>query len=128
MDNVIAFPKENKRLDVSNTPTSVDEVAMAIEKMKLDFYHDVADNLMDHVVQSIGSLNIDSSHNEEIHIREIDIILMREVITAFMCRLGNVEHPLKNLADEVVKDVNTDQENGSIDYRLKVPGSLPEKT
>ena len=128
MDNVIAFPKENKRLDVSNTPTSLDEVAMAIEKMKLDFYHDVADNLMDHVVQSIGSLNIDSSHNEEIHIREIDIILMREVITAFMCRLGNVEHPLKNLADEVVKDVTTDQESGSIDYRLKVPGSLPEKT
>jgi hypothetical protein len=126
MDNVIAFPKENKRLDVSNTPTSIDEVAMAIEKMKLDFYHDVADNLMDHVVQSIGSLNLDSSHNEEIHIREVDIILMREVLTAFMCRLGGVNHPLKGLADAVVKDLNV--EEGSIDYRVTVPGSIPEKS
>lgn len=126
MDNVIAFPKENKRLDVSNTPTSLDEVAAAIEKMKLDFYHDVADNLMDHVVQSIGSLNLDSSHEEEIHIREVDIILMREVLTAFMCRLGGVNHPLKNLADAVVKDLNI--EEGQIDYRVTVPGTIPEKT
>lgn len=119
MDNVIAFPKENKRLDVSNTPVSVDEVAKAIEKMKLDFYHDVADNLMDHVVQSIGSLNIDGG-SDEIHLREMDIILVREVLTALMCRLGGVDHPLMGLADAVVKDLNVQE--GMIDYRVKVPG------
>ena len=124
MDNVIAFPKENKRLDVGNTPVSIDEVAKAIEAMKLDFYHDVADNLMDHIVQSIGSLNLDGN-NEEIHLREIDIILIREVLTAFMCRLGGAEHPLKNLADAVVQDLNI--HDGSIDYRLAIPGTPPVK-
>ena len=116
MDNVITFPKENKRLDVSNTPTSVDEVARAIEAMKLDFYHDVADNLMDHIIQSIGSLNLDGN-SEEVH--------LREVLTAFMCKLGGVEHPLKNLADAVVQDLNVHE--GAIDYRLKIPGEKPEK-
>lgn len=125
MDNVIAFPKENKRLDVSNTPVSVDEVAKVIEKMKLDFYHDVADNLMDHIVQSIGSLNIDSGNPEEIHLREVDIIFLREVLTSFMCRLSGVEHPLKNLADAAVRDVNVDE--GMIDYRLAVPAMELEK-
>jgi len=124
MDNVITFPKENKRLDVSNTPTSVDEVARAIEAMKLDFYHDVADNLMDHIIQSIGSLNLDGN-SEEVHLREVDIILIREVLTAFMCKLGGVEHPLKNLADAVVQDLNV--HDGAIDYRLKIPGEKPEK-
>jgi hypothetical protein len=125
MDNVITFPKENKRLDISNTPTSVDEVARAIESMKLDFYHDVADNLMEHIIQSIGSLNLDGN-NEEMRLREVDIILIREVLTAFMCKLGGVEHPLKNLADAVVQDLNVQE--GVIDYRLKVPGPPPEKS
>jgi len=124
MDNVITFPKENKRLDVSNTPVSVDEVARAIEKMKLDFYHDVADNLMDHIVQSIGSLNIDGG-GDEIHLREMDIIFLREALTSLMCRLGGVDHPLKNLADAVVRDVNISE--GMIDYRLSIPATTPEK-
>ena len=124
MDNVIAFPKENKRLDVSNTTVSVDEVAKAIEKMKLDFYHDVADNLMDHIVQSIGSLNIDGG-GDEIHLREMDIIFLRETLTSLMCRLGNIDHPLKNLADAVVRDVNISE--GMIDYRLSIPATTPEK-
>lgn len=126
MDNVITFPKENKRLDVTNTPVSVDEVARAIEKMKLDFYHDVADNLMDYIVQSIAALNLDSNNPDEIHLREMDIIFLREVLTSFMCRLGGVEHPLKNLADAVVRDVNV--EEGMIDYRLSIPLMTPEKS
>lgn len=118
MDNVITFPKENKRLDVTNTPVSVDEVAKAIENMKMDFYHDVADNLMDHIVQSIASLNIDGNTGE-VRLREVDIILMREVLTAFMCKIGGVDHPLKKLAETIVTDLNV--EDGLIDYRLKVP-------
>ena len=125
MDNVIAFPRENKRLDVSNTPVSVDEVAKVIEKMKLDFYHDVADNIMEHIVQSIGSLNIDGG-GDEIHMREIDIILMREVMTSLMCRLGSISHPLNGLADAVVKDLTIS--DGTIDYRVRVPGEDPRPT
>lgn len=119
MDNVINFPKENKRLDVGNTPLGVEEVAKAIENMKMDFYHDVADNLMDHVIQSIGSLNLDGGNEEEVKLREVDIILIREVLTAFMCKLGGVDHPLKDLADVVVTDLAVG--DGMIDYRLKVP-------
>lgn len=124
-DNVITFPKENKRLDVTNTPVSVDEVAKVIEKMKLDFYHDVADNLMDYIVQSIGSLNIDSGNPNEIALREVDIIFLREVLTSFMCRLGGVSHPLKNLAEATVVDVVSDE--GLIDYRLAQPVMSLEK-
>lgn len=121
MDNVIAFPKENKRLDVSNTPVSVDEVARAIEKMKLDFYHDVSDNLVEHIIQSIGSLNIDGE--DEIRLREIDIILIREVLASLMCRLGGIPHPLNGLADAVVKDLAIS--DGAIDYRVSIPGVDP---
>jgi hypothetical protein len=119
MDNVIAFPKENKRLDVANTPLGVEEVAKAIEGMKMDFYHDVADNLMDHIIQSIGTLNLDGGSTEEVKLREIDIILMREVITAFMCKIAGVDHPLKALAETVVTDLVVG--DGMIDYRLKLP-------
>ena len=119
MDNVIAFPKENKRLDVANTPLGVEEVAKAIEGMKMDFYHDVADNLMDHIIQSIGTLNLAGGSTEEVKLREIDIILMREVITAFMCKIAGVDHPLKALAETVVTDLVVG--DGMIDYRLKLP-------
>lgn len=119
MDNVIAFPKENKRLDVANTPLGVEEVAKAIEGMKMDFYHDVADNLMDHIIQSIGTLNLDGGSTEEVKLREIDIILMREVLTAFMCKIAGVDHPLKALAETVVTDLVIN--DGMIDYRLKLP-------
>lgn len=120
MDNVIAFPKENKRLDVSNTPVSVEEVAKAIEKMKMDFYHDVADNLMEYIVQSIGSLNIDGGQEEEdMKLQEIDIIMMREVLTAFMCKISGVDHPLKNLSEAMVKDLIII--DGRIEYRIVPP-------
>ena len=118
MENVIAFPKGNKRLDVSNTPTSIDEVARAIEKMKMDFYHDVADNLMDHVVQSIGSLNIEADEN--VSLKDVDIILVREVLTSLMCKIGKIDHPLNGLAEVVVTDLNI--QDGAIDYRVSVPG------
>lgn len=119
MDNVISFPKENKRLDVTNTPLGVEEVAKAIEGMKMDFYHDVADTLMDHIIQSIGTLNLDGGNTEEVKLREIDIILMREVLTAFMCKIADVDHPLKALAEIVVTDLVVN--DGMIDYRLKLP-------
>ena len=124
MDNVIAFPKENKRLDVANTPISVDEVAKAIEKMKMDFYHDVADNLMDHIVQSIGSLNIEAGGGQEISLRDVDVILVREVLTALMCKVGGVDHPLMGLGDAVVRDLNVTE--GFIDDRVSVPGAPAE--
>ena len=124
MDNVIAFPKENKRLDVANTPLGVEEVAKAIEGMKLDFYHDVADNLMDHIIQSIGSLNLDGGNPDLVKLREVDIILMREVLTAFMCKIAGVDHPLNALAETVVTDLAVN--DGMIDYRLKIPKQQPE--
>lgn len=120
MDNVITFPKGNKRLDVTNVPVSVEDVARVIEKMKLDFYHEVADELMDYVVQSIGALNLDSGNTDEVRMREVDIIFLREVLTSFMCRIAGVGHPLNSLADSVVLEVKSDDE-GMIDYMLKVP-------
>lgn len=120
MDNVIAFPKENKRLDVSNTPVSVEEVAKAIEKMKMDFYHDVADNLMDHIVQSIGSLNIEA--DETVRLKDVDVILVREVLTALMSKIGGISHPLNGLAEAVVTDLNI--QDGTIDYRVSIPGEV----
>lgn len=119
-NNIISFPKSNKRLDVTNTPVNAEEVAKVIDGMKIDFYHDVADNLMDYIVTSIGSLGIDAN-KDDIQLRDIDIIFMREVLTAFMCRLGGVEHPLKTLPEATVVGLTIDE--GTISYDLAVPSA-----
>lgn len=113
MTNVITFPKDNKRLDVSTTPITAEDVAKEIEKIKMDFYHEVADELIDSMVRKISSLNLGE---DDIILQDIDIIFLRETITAFICKLGSIPHPLSNLSTIVIKDLNI--RDGMIDYRL----------
>ena len=126
MTNVITFPKGNKRLDVSTTPITADDVAKEIEKIKLDFYHEVADELIDGMVRKISALNI-GNEDGDIVLQDKDIIFLREAITAFICKLGNVPHPMSKLSELVITDLNI--RDGMIDYRLGdvVAERLPPK-
>ena len=114
MTNVITFPKDNKRLDISNTPVTAEDVAIEITKIKMDFYHEVADELLDGMIRKIGSLNL--GDQEDVIINDIDIIFLRECITSFISKLAGVEHPLANLPETMIVDLNVNE--GTIDYKL----------
>ena len=120
MSNVITFPKDNKRLDISNTPVTAEDVAIEISKIKMDFYHEVADELLDGMIRKIGALNL--GDQEDVVINDIDIIFLRECITAFISKLAGVEHPLDNLPEAMINNLNVN--DGTIDYRLSSVDSL----
>lgn len=73
----------------------------------------MADELIDSMVRKISSLNLGE---DDIILQDIDIIFLRETITAFICKLGSIPHPLSNLSTIVIKDLNI--RDGMIDYRL----------
>lgn len=116
-NNVISFPKNNRRLDVTNTPVNAEEVAQAIQNMRLDFYHQVSDELMEDLLTKIGSLNLNL--DEDVRLEEKQIIFLREVITSFICKIAGVDHPLNSLASTVVTDLRVMDD--IIDYKLNVP-------
>lgn len=117
-DNVIAFPKNNKRLDVSDMPVSAEEVAREITKIRLDFYYQVADEMMETLMRTIGALGISKAEvPEEVNVEDIDVIFMREMLAAFMCRIANVEHPLVDLPHHFIGDLDVN-EIGAYTYKV----------
>lgn len=126
-DNVITFPKNNKRLDVSDTPVSAEEVAREITKIKTDFYYQVSDEILETLMRTVGALGISKAETEEeVNLEDIDVIFMREMITAFICRIANVEHPLKDLPHYFIDDLHID-EIGAYKYKVMTMDDLIEK-
>lgn len=123
-DNVIQFPKNNKRLDVSDTPVSADEVAREITKIKLDFYYQVSDEIMESLMRTIGAVGISNAETEdEVNLEDVDVIFMREMITAFMCRVAGVDHPLVDLPHHFIENLKIN-EIGAYEYRVKTVEEL----
>ena len=118
-DNVISFPKNNKRLDVSDTPVSAEDVAREITKIKTDFYYQVSDQMMETLMRTIGAMGISKAeYPEDLNLEDIDVIFMREMITAFICRVAGVEHPLVDLPHAFIEDLDVNDE-GAYSYRVR---------
>jgi hypothetical protein len=114
-NNIISFPLKNPRLDHS-FPITPDEIATELGKMKREFFHTVADDLLDTMFRTIEKVNFgDGEHNGELV--EEDLIFFREALASILCRMGGVWHPWLTLPSMVVKNV-TQRDDGALDFTI----------
>lgn len=113
-DNVIRFPKENRRLDVSNISMDIEEIAEEIRLIKLAYFNEIADELVDNALRSMSMLNLEDTPNETFPIETKDIILLKETFISMMARIVGLEHPLHNLSEDNI--VLTDLIDGEDTY------------
>jgi hypothetical protein len=88
-----------------------------IEKIKIAYFSDISRAMADDVLRSIGILNLEESPIETYDVTTKDIILLKEAISAVMCRIVGIDHPLHELAEENIFLTQDDEEVCS--YRFK---------
>ena len=115
-DNVIQFPLINKRFDLTGIPIELDDLAENIKKLKFEYFSEVSRTIVDQVINSIMSLEF----NNESTLSSKDIILIKESISAALCRLAELEHPLHELGEENIILTKPESENDEVCvYRFK---------
>lgn len=95
-DNIIRFPKENKRYNLSNIPVDEEEIAKNIKLMKMSYFSEVSEEIMDDIMRSLSSLRIE----ETAPLQHNDIILIKESIISALCRAVEIEHPLHKIGSD----------------------------
>lgn len=121
MGVVIKFPIENKRLDLSNIPLDHGSVVEQVQMLKLSYFSDVAEAMLDDTLRSMSMLKLEEGRLPTNPIDQKDIILIKESIVAGMCRIVGIEHPLHRLMDDnlEVTSVTDDEEEMTMGYRFK---------
>lgn len=100
MAEVISFPKSNPRM--ADTP-SVDELAEKKRNLKLNFFRDMSDEIVENVVRDIAALELSTIAGTELaELNAKDIIILREALLSIMCRLTNMEHPLHDIIKDLI--------------------------
>lgn len=120
-NNVIKFPKENSRLDLSNIAVDFEEIANNIHLMKKSYLSDVADAILDDVLRSISCLNLEETKNETYQMEGQDLILIKESIVASMCRIIGISHPLHSIGKEnLIQEFDSNEDEYSLlSYKFK---------
>jgi len=96
-DNVVKFPKENRRMDVSNIALEPEDVMKKIHLMKKGYFADVADHILDDVLRSIGCMDLEETKHETFPLSDSDLIMIKESIISAMCRIVGIVHPLHEI-------------------------------
>lgn len=117
-DNVINFPKQNLRQSI-NLPTD-DEMKQKMLKLRTEFFSEISDEIIDSVVRKIALMDLPTVTGQEGSINEQDVIILREAITALMCRLSNIDHPLHDHFENIVKVTPVELENGELIYSYEI--------
>lgn len=109
--NVIVFPIQNKRFDLNKVEVDQDKIAENIKLIKLTYFSDIAEEILDHVVRSISVIGFNSEEQDGI-ITSTDIILLKESIIALMCKINGLEHPLHKIAVDniIISRIEDDEE------------------
>lgn len=125
MDNVIVFPTNNPELSIDGIALNKQETKEKIKQIKLSFFSSAADEILEHVIRSIGSLGITTT-SKEINTR--DIIMLKESIISVMCRLNDVSHPLHKISeDEIMIDTSHEDELDELFFDYKFKSELEEE-
>ena len=121
MGDIVKFPGENKRLDLSNIPLDHGSVVEQDQMLKLSYFSDVAEAMLDDTLRSMSMLKLEEGRFPTNPIEQKDIILMKESIVAGMCRIVGIEHPLHRLMDDnlEVTSVTDGEEEVTMGYRFK---------
>lgn len=129
-NNVVKFPKENRRLDVSNIALEPEDVMKKIHLMKKGYFADVADHILDDVLRSIGCLDLEETKFETFPIQDDDLIMIKESIISAMCRIVGIDHPLHQIAKNELLNLREeiDDEYGAVilGYKFKSEASSEE--
>lgn len=129
-DNVVKFPKENRRLDVSNIALEAEEMIKKIHLMKKGYFASMADNILDDVMRSIGCMDLEETKQETFSLEDSDLIMIKESIIAAMCRIVGMEHPLHQIAKTELLSMREeiDDEYGAVilGYKFKSEASAEE--
>ena len=119
--NIILFPVTNRRHDVTRIAVDPEEVAARIRSMKMAFFAEVADQVVDDTLRSISVLNLEETKAETFPLESRDVILIKEAVISALCRIVGIEHPLHEIGDDniVISDILQDAEASLFKYRFK---------
>lgn len=119
--NVIKFPVENRRADMSNIPTEPEEIIDKIELIKRSYFSDVSDRILDDVLRSIDVLGLEYSKFDTFDMTSNDHILIKESIISAMCRIVGIDHPLHAIGDtEIVQHIDVEFDDSTVhSYRFR---------
>lgn len=125
--NIVTFPISNKRFDLENIELDQDDIAEKIKLIKMTYFSDIADSILDNVIRSISLLNLSSS--SENNLTSTDIILLKETIISTMCKLSGLEHPLHKIAIDniIINGTESDSEDIYFKYTFKESNEKSEK-
>lgn len=121
--NVILFPKQTVR----PLPKQISRSKL-IEKastMKIEFYNEMADDMIDTIVRQISALDLNDMIDEDTPgvLNEMDVIIIREAIVSLMCRLTNINHPLQPLLKDLMTVKEVLGEDGDVIFTYTLKGS-----
>lgn len=118
--NIINFPVENKRFDLTNIDVMPDEIAEKIRLIKMTYFSDIADAILDNVIKSISILNLNDDPDAGMA-TSTDVIILKEAIIALMCRLVEMDHPLHQIGIDniVISAYENENENTYFKYEFK---------
>jgi hypothetical protein len=124
-DNIIIFPTNNPELSIDGIAITQEETKEKIKQIKLAFFSSAADEILENVIRSIGSLGI-TDKSKEIETR--DIIMLKESIISVMCRITDVSHPLHKISeDEIMIDLNMHEELDDMFFDYKFKSEIEEE-
>ena len=118
MNQVLNFPKTHPKFDMTDVPLNQEELQAKLELIRMAFYADVADELLDQIASKIGMLNLNKKNEDEmIDTFPKDIMLLREVLIGMMCRFSNIDHPTHEVFEKIYDlTEDFDEETGEMMY------------
>ena len=128
-DNVVKFPKENRRMDVSNIALEPEDVMKKIHLMKKAYFADTAEYILDDVLRSIGIMDLEETKFETFPLADSDQIMIKEAIIAAMCRIVGIQHPLHEIGQREIlslKEVDIDEDVMYLGYKFRSEASSDE--
>jgi hypothetical protein len=126
MGQIIKFPKENKRFDLSNISMDPEEIAEEIRLIKMAYFSTISDEIVDDVLRSLSMLNLEDTPNETYSVEAKDLILLKESIISMLCKIIGLKHPLHELSEDniIISETFDGEDTLFHNYRFKTD---PEK-
>lgn len=121
MNEILSFPKSHPKFDVSDIPIDPDELKKKLELIRLSFYADVADEILDQVACRIGMLNLKKKNEAALtDAFPKDVMLLREVLIGMMCRFSDIHHPTHDVFEKIYSlTEDFDEESGEMVYNYE---------
>lgn len=118
VSNVIRFPHLHTEVDPPTAAVSRE----TISQIKYEHNREVTDMIYDTVLGMAGSFGY---FINPLKVHEADLKMIEEVIFSSLCRYSNIEHPMHELIDTMVQDIEDD--DLSDDQELVEEESTPQE-